>query len=564
MGTVSVSTSLGEKFNITFTNGNSYDLDSIFDAKSRLSQKALVVEVKRNQVVAQKALKQLEADLTRNISSSLNTEEVRASISDIINSVFKVYGRESGSAPFAIQLIDSKITNYIQSVLNRTDIYFDITIYDNKANIEYKLPDDFIRGKFTEYYNKFTNNYSSTRSVSTGGLAISDKEERISVSNADYGRYLFNEPSNNYYGASYDNCGATDIHWHQCGCDHTKPEDIGGLDFMTNPENIALINELKKTFLSKKSASEKLETKYVRAEKGYFKKVYVDDDLVMKNLAVTGNVSGATVSGDNVIVGDTLRVDSGRIELSAPDGHFYEVFLDKDNGSLVLHSRVAGHDSFGRVATIEEGSESGHVYYDSESKSFKVKDVDLDNYYSKSEIDEKLENIEHPSVDLSHLATKDELQEAIASIEHPTVDLTGYATEDWVQEQGYLTAIPEEYITNGELTDRVYTKAEVENMLAALSTSIENTYITQEAVENTYITQEEVQNNYVTNETISKEYITQTEIESKYITQEEVRDNYITEMAVETIVQTKVEEVITGGTSQVNAIKYTDFDELED
>ena len=190
MGTVSVSTSLGEKFNITFTNGNSYDLDSIFDAKSRLSQKALVVEVKRNQVVAQKALKQLEADLTRNISSSLNTEEVRASISDIINSVFKVYGRESGSAPFAIQLIDSKITNYIQSVLNRTDIYFDITIYDNKANIEYKLPDDFIRGKFTEYYNKFTNNYSSTMSVSTGGLAISDKEDRISVSNADYGRYL--------------------------------------------------------------------------------------------------------------------------------------------------------------------------------------------------------------------------------------------------------------------------------------------------------------------------------------------------------------------------------------
>ena len=314
MGTVSVSTSLGEKFNITFINGNSYDLDSIFDAKARLSQKALVVEVKRNQAVAQRALKQLESDLTRNISSSLNREDVIASVNDIIVSVFNVYGRESGSAPFAIQLIDSKITNYLQTVLNRTDIYFDITIYDNKANIEYSLPNDFIRGKFTEYYNNFSNKYSTNMAVSTGGLAISDKAETFTMSNSDYDRYLYTEPSNNYYNSAHGSCSSNDVHWHQCGCDNTTSGDIGNLDFITNPENIALINELKKVFLSKKNASEKLETKYIRADKGYFKKIYIDDDLVMKNIAELKESLETLSSQVDDLISSSNNIDGGEIE----------------------------------------------------------------------------------------------------------------------------------------------------------------------------------------------------------------------------------------------------------
>ena len=550
MGTVSVSTSLGEKFNITFTNGNKYDLDSIFDAKSRMSQKALVVEVKRNQAVAQRALKQLESDLTKNIASSLNRDEVIASVNDIITSVFKVYGRESGSAPFAIQLIDSKITNYLQTVLNRTDIYFDITIYDNKADIQYSLPDDFIRGKFTEYYNKFTNNYSSAMSVSTGGLAISDKTETFNMSSSDYGKYLYSEPSNNYYDGSHNNCASNDVHWHQCGCDQTKPGDLGSLDFITNPENIALINELKKVFLSKKSASEKIETKYVRADKGYFKKVYVDDDLVMKNINVTGNVAGSTISGENIVVSDTLRVDSGRIELSAPDGHFYEVFLDKETGKMVLHSRVAGTDSFNILAAVDRNSESGHVYYNNETASFEVRDLDLTNYYTKEEIDEKIkdisanvdikiglefadsiESITEPKIGTIYLipdkddveegkyveyiyangefesigttkinlegyATKEDLQAAIDAIEHPTVDLSGYYTKT---ETDTLVAekIAEAQLADKEIDLSTYATKEDLNGLANIVDTLGGQIPTKtSALENDsgFITVEEVDN----------------------------------------------------------------------
>ena len=578
MGTVSVSTSLGEKFNITFTNGNKYDLDSIFDAKSRMSQKALVVEVKRNQAVAQRALKQLESDITKNIASSLNRDEVIASVNDIITSVFKVYGRESGSAPFAIQLIDSKITNYLQTVLNRTDIYFDITIYDNKADIQYSLPDDFIRGKFTEYYNKFTNNYSSAMSVSTGGLAISDKTETFNMSSSDYGKYLYSEPSNNYYDGSHNNCASNDVHWHQCGCDQTKPGDLGSLDFITNPENIALINELKKVFLSKKSASEKIETKYVRADKGYFKKVYVDDDLVMKNISVTGNVAGSTISGENIVVSDTLRVDSGRIELSAPDGHFYEVFLDKETGKMVLHSRVAGTDSFNILAAVDKNSESGHVYYNNETASFEVRDLDLTNYYTKEEIDEKIkdisanvdikiglefaesiESITDPKIGTIYLIPdKNDAEEGkyveyiyangeFESIGTTKINLEGYATETWVKDQGYLTSIPEEYITDGELTDRVYTKSEVEALISAVQTHVENTYVSNDVI-----------NNYATTEQVTNVTQQVEQVENKITEVEES----VVEVVKEQI-QTEVKEIITGDTSQVESIRYLDFDELE-
>ncbi len=96
------------------------------------------------------------------------------------------------------------------------------------------------------------------------------------------------------------------------------------------------------------------------------------------------------------------------------------------------------------------------------------KDVDLTQYYTKSEVDElipdisdfatreelqeAINSIEHPSIDLTDyatkeeiaaveakipsvegLATKQELEDAVSAIEHPTVDLTGYATEDYVK-----------------------------------------------------------------------------------------------------------------------------------
>lgn len=37
---------------------------------------------------------------------------------------------------------------------------------------------------------------------------------------------------------------------------------------------------------------------------------------------------------------------------------------------------------------------------------------------------------------------------------YPTADLTGYATEQWVEDQGYLTTVPSEYVTETELNTK--------------------------------------------------------------------------------------------------------------
>lgn len=41
------------------------------------------------------------------------------------------------------------------------------------------------------------------------------------------------------------------------------------------------------------------------------------------------------------------------------------------------------------------------------------------------------------------------------------VDLTGYATKDWVKQQNYITSIPSDYVTSGELTSEVNSALEL-------------------------------------------------------------------------------------------------------
>ena len=114
-------------------------------------------------------------------------------------------------------------------------------------------------------------------------------------------------------------------------------------------------------------------------------------------------------------------------------------------------------------------------------------EVDLSGYYTKSEVDEIVGNIDTggEAPDLTGYATESwvtanyqpkgdyqpagnyltsipdeyitesELNKAISNIQIPSVDLTGYATEYWVTEQGYLTNIPEEYVTSSELETRL-------------------------------------------------------------------------------------------------------------
>ena len=60
------------------------------------------------------------------------------------------------------------------------------------------------------------------------------------------------------------------------------------------------------------------------------------------------------------------------------------------------------------------------------------KDVDLSGFYTKSEVDAKIADIEHPTVDLSSYVTDEELLEAMGGIQIPSTD--GLATEEFVAE----------------------------------------------------------------------------------------------------------------------------------
>lgn len=107
--------------------------------------------------------------------------------------------------------------------------------------------------------------------------------------------------------------------------------------------------------------------------------------------------------------------------------------------------------------------------------------VDLSNYVTKEELQAKLDAL-HINIDLSAYATKEELTNAINSI-----DLSAYAKKTDIPDvSGYLTSIPEEYVTETELNAKGYLTEHQDLSAYALKTEIPslNGYATTEYVDN--------------------------------------------------------------------------------
>ena len=128
--------------------------------------------------------------------------------------------------------------------------------------------------------------------------------------------------------------------------------------------------------------------------------------------------------------------------------------------------------------------------------SISTGNVDLSDYVTKSELQAKLDAL-NINIDLSSYATKEELTQAINSIDLSSYakktdipSLDAYAKKSDIPDvSGYLTSIPEEYVTETELSAKGYLTSHQDLSAYALKTEIPTVpsldgYATTEYVDN--------------------------------------------------------------------------------
>ena len=84
-----------------------------------------------------------------------------------------------------------------------------------------------------------------------------------------------------------------------------------------------------------------------------------------------------------------------------------------------------------------------------------VEDDVLGSYYTKNEVNELIDNIDIPITDLTNYYNKQEVNNLIEGISVGDLDLSEYSKTGHTHEQ-YLTGVPSEYITETELNNKGY------------------------------------------------------------------------------------------------------------
>lgn len=163
--------------------------------------------------------------------------------------------------------------------------------------------------------------------------------------------------------------------------------------------------------------------------------------------------------------------------------------------------------------------------------------------YTKEEVDNLLKEVD---VDLSDYYTKGEVDTLIENVD-VTEQLANYYTKQEIDDKGYLTAVPETYITEEELETSLSSKAD-KTEIPSLSGYATLDYVGQEIEEVTdmfdnYYTKQEVDSAIENIDVTDKlgDYYTKQEIDDKGYLQA-IPDTYITEDELSDELKDKVSE----------------------
>ena len=225
-----------------------------------------------------------------------------------------------------------------------------------------------------------------------------------------------------------------------------------------------------------------------------------------------------------------------------------------EEGVLFYDYIVSVNDNTMRDSKLDTVSKVMTNYYIvSESDSIDIPtggtNVDLSDYYTKSQIDIKLSDYVEEDV-LGSYYTKNEVNDLLdnVTIGDGEINLNNYYTKSEVDAKipkNYITSIPSEYVTETELSSKLtgYSKT---NHTHNYLTSIPSEYITEsELSAKGYLTQHQSLNNYYTKgevDTKLRGYSTSGHTHSQYLTQHQSLSGYakLTDIPTDYVTESKL------------------------
>lgn len=253
-----------------------------------------------------------------------------------------------------------------------------------------------------------------------------------------------------------------------------------------------------------------------------------DDKKITAAIAQKANKEDIP-SIDGLATEEYVLTKIAEAELSDKDVDLSQYYTKSETDAKISDSikNFVTSEEFERVQQQSANNEIKLIQLDSDLFDIKkqieeIPTPDLTSYATKEELSAVEAKI--PSID--DLATKQELEDAIQNIEHPTVNLDGYATEYYVDNKFAQIKVPSkvselendtEYVTAKDIPD-------VSN------------FVTQEYVTENYVTNNYIQQNYTTNDQLAATYVTK-ETVTQVVTKEV--DTVVTEH-----IETKVTEII--------------------